>query len=211
MSAAATITLDFPAETGPLFPPMPETLEDTGLQQSVVEQLIFKMLYFRGDLLGRDLSTALGLKFSLIEDLVETMKRQYTVQVKRSLGMGNSTAVFALSEAGRNIAREYLGYNQYTGPAPVPLFQYNYFVRHQRRKEGWLSPEALAHAYRRMVVTPRILSQIGPAVRLGQFVPHLRTAGQWQNVPGRGFGRVGRHLYLSSACARVPGQHHSVV
>ena len=150
-----------------LVPPVPGTIEDTGLAPSLVEQLIFKMLYFRGDLLGRDLSSALGLKFSLIEELVETMKRQHLVQVKRSLGMGNSTAIFALTEAGRNHAREYLENNQYTGPAPVPLFQYSYFVRNQRRQDGWLTPEALAHAYRRMVITPRILSQIGPAVSSG--------------------------------------------
>ncbi len=167
MPAAAALVPDFKTRPDPLIPPVPETLDDTGLAQSVVEQLIFKMLYSRGDLLGRDLSTALGLKFSLIEALIETMKRQHLIEVKRSLGMGASTAVFALSEAGRNHARECLETNQYAERAPVPLYQYSYFVRHQRRREGWLTPEALAHAYRRMVVTPQILSQIGPAVSSG--------------------------------------------
>lgn len=148
-------------------PPAPETLEDTGLPPSVVEHLIFKLLYYRGDLLGRDLATAMGLQFSLIEDLIENLKRQYLLQVKRSLGMGNSSALFALTEAGRNLAREYLVSNQYTGPAPVPLYQYNYFVRAQRRKEGWLTKEALRTAYSRMVVTESLLSQIGPAVSSG--------------------------------------------
>ena len=167
MSAAPGIVHPFPAEAGPLVPPVPETVEDTGLSPSVLEQLLFKMLYYRGDMLGRDLSSALGLKFSLIENLVETMKRLHLVQVKRSLGMGNSSAVFALSEAGRGHAREYLENNQYTGPAPVPLYQYTYFVRQQRRKEGWLNAQSLARAYRKMVVTSRILSQIGPAVSSG--------------------------------------------
>jgi len=39
-----------------LAPPLPENLEDTGLAGSVIEQLILKLLYSRGDLLGRDLS-----------------------------------------------------------------------------------------------------------------------------------------------------------
>ena len=150
-----------------LAPPVPETLEDTGIPASIIEQLIFKLLYFRGDMLGRDLSTALGLKFSLIEDLIEGQKRQHLVQVKRSLGMGNSSSVFSLTESGRTLAREFLEYNQYTGPAPVPLHQYNYIVRRQRRPEGWLTPQALQHAYRKMVLTPRILAQIGPAVSSG--------------------------------------------
>ena len=150
-----------------LVPPTPETIEDTGLPASLIEQLVFKFLYFRGDMLGRDLATALGFKYSLIDALMESLKRQHAVQVKKSLGMGNSSAVFALTESGRNLTREYLETNQYCGPAPVPLFQYTWFVRHQRRKEGWLTPDALAKAYRKMVVTKKLLSQIGPAVSSG--------------------------------------------
>lgn len=156
-----------PERSDVLAPPTPETIEDTGLPLSTIEQLIFKFLYFRGDMLGRDLATAMGFKFSLIDPLMEALKRQHSVQVKRSLGMGNSSSVFALTEAGRTLTREYLENNQYTGPAPVPLFQYTWFARHQRRKEGWLTPEALTHAYRKMVVTKKLLSQVGPAVSSG--------------------------------------------
>jgi predicted ATPase with chaperone activity len=148
-------------------PPVLESLEDTGLSPSIIEQLVLKTLYMRGDLLGRDLATAVGLKFSLIEDLLENQKRQHLLQVKRSLGMGASTALLALTESGRLHARECMETNQYVGPAPVPLFQYSYYVRKQRRAEGWLTPQALAAAYSRMIVTPRILSQIGPAVSSG--------------------------------------------
>jgi len=148
-------------------PPVPENIEDTGLATSTIEQLVFKFLYFRGDMLGLDLATAMGFKFSLIDGLMETLKRQHLVQVKSSLGIGNSSSVFALTEAGRNLSREYLENNQYSGPAPVPLFQYTWFARHQRRKEGWLTPDALAHAYRKMVVTAKLLSTIGPAVSSG--------------------------------------------
>lgn len=148
-------------------PPLPETLEDTGLAGSVIEQLILKMLYSRGDLLGRDLSEAIGLKFSLVEGFLEFFKRNHFIQVKKSMGMGNSTSVFALTDAGRAAARESMDINQYTGAAPVPLAQYSEMLRRQKRADGWLTPEALAHAYRRMVMTERVLSQIGPAVSSG--------------------------------------------
>ena len=150
-----------------LVPPPPETMEDTGLSSSLIEHLIFKMLYFRGDMLGRDLASAIGLKFSLIDDLVESLKRQHLLQVKRSLGLGNTSALFSLTDEGRTVVRECLESNQYSGPAPVPLFQYSYFVRQQRRRDGWLTPKDLATAYSRMVVTDKLLSQIGPAVSSG--------------------------------------------
>ena len=145
-------------------PPEPESIEATGLADSTLEHLILKILYFRGDLYGQDLSNAMGLKYSVIQDLVETFKLQHLIVVKRSLGMGNVGALLALTEAGRERAREYLEANQYSGPAPVPLAQYAEMVRAQKHREGWLAKEALAHALRGMVISQRTISQIGPAV-----------------------------------------------
>ena len=154
-------------ESKSIVPPVPETLEDTGLAASVLQQLILKMLYSKGEMLGGDLADKLGLKFSLIEGIIDLFKHQRLIEAKRSLGMGNSTVLFALTDTGRNHARECLESNQYNGPAPVPLYQYTQIVRRQRRADGWLTPEALQQTYRRMVVTPRILAQIGPAVSSG--------------------------------------------
>jgi predicted ATPase with chaperone activity len=149
-------------------PPVPDHLEDTGLSASMLEQLLLKILYFRGDVSGRDLAVAVGLQYSVIEETVESLKRQHFVAVKRSLGIGNKSGIFALAEAGRNLAREYLENNQYAGPAPVPLYQYTAVTRRQRPPESWLTPEALSGAFRHMVVSQQILSQIGPAVNAGK-------------------------------------------
>ncbi len=161
------LTESVPTEVESFVPPAPQSIEDTGLPTSLFEQLIVKLLHSRGDMLGRDLSEAMGLKFSLIEGFIDFFKRQHVIQAKKSLGMGDSTSLFSLSEAGRELARTALENNQYMGPAPVPLYQYTYIVRRQQRTAGWLTPEVLANAYRRMVVTPRILSQVGPAVSSG--------------------------------------------
>src|SRR3954471_4426517 len=148
----------------PIAPPEPESLEQTGLAESTLEQLIVKILYFRGDLYGQDLSTAIGLKFSVIQEIVENLKLRHHLQVKKSLGVGSVAAQFSLTDTGRARAREHLEANQYSGPAPVPLEQYLDMVRQQRPREGWLTKEALAKAFKGMVLTERILSQIGPAV-----------------------------------------------
>lgn len=167
MAALPLSACPAPDEQSQVVPPVPETIEEAGLSISIIEQLVLKLLFYRGEMLGGDLATALGLKYSLIEETVETMKRHHMVQVKRSLGMGNASGVFALSEHGRNSAREFLEVNQYVGPAPVPLYQYSVLVRKQRRQDGWLTQQMLAHAYRKLVITDRILSQIGPAVSSG--------------------------------------------
>jgi predicted ATPase with chaperone activity len=145
-------------------PPPPESLEDTGISLALIEQLILKFLYFRGEVMGRDLASVLGLQYSLIEDLLETLKRQHHVGIKKSLGMGNSSGVFALTESGRNLTREYLENNQYAGTVPVPLHQYAEVVRRQRLAEDWLTPESLKSAFKHLVVEQDILARIGPAV-----------------------------------------------
>ncbi len=148
-------------------PPEPQSMEETGLPESLVEQLILKILYFRGELFGQDLSHAIGLKYSVINDLVEALKLQHLVVVKRSMGMGNVAALLTLSEAGRGRTREYLENNTYSGRAPVPLDQYTELVKKQRPKAGWLTKDALRQAFRGMVITERLLSQVGPAVSAG--------------------------------------------
>ncbi|MBS1855851.1 MAG: hypothetical protein JST11_10840 [Acidobacteria bacterium] len=145
-------------------PREPQSLEEAGLAESTVETLILKILYARGDLYGRDLSIAIGLRFSVIQDVVELLKLRHHVQIKRSLGVGNVGAVLALTETGRERAREALEGNRYSGPAPVPLEQYVEVVRQQCPKKGWLTREGLNRALRGMVITEQLLSQIGPAV-----------------------------------------------
>jgi predicted ATPase with chaperone activity len=179
-------------------PPIPQTIEQTGLNQSLVEQLILKDLYFRGDMTGRDLATRLGLQFSLIEDIVENFKRQHLLDVKKSLGMGSISAWFSLSEAGRRAAQECLTTNQYTGRAPVPLEAYEAAVRAQRLKRGWITPESLAAAYQHMVVSPDIVSQVGPAVNSGKS---FLIYGQ----PGNGKTFLAEALFrIESAAVYVP-------
>ena len=36
-----------------ILPPVPESLEELAIPPAIVEQLLFKYLYFRGELLGR--------------------------------------------------------------------------------------------------------------------------------------------------------------
>jgi predicted ATPase with chaperone activity len=153
--------------TDGVFPAVPETLEETGLPESTIEQLILKIMYFRGDIYGRDLACALGLQYSVIFKTLEYLKVQHIVHIKRSMGYGDVSALFALTDAGRGRAHEALEFNQYSGPAPVPLAQYEKMVRAQRPPAGWLTKEALDAAYKNVVITPEILSGIGHAVSSG--------------------------------------------
>jgi predicted ATPase with chaperone activity len=162
--------LDSSTEARPedLSPPVPETIPHTGVPSTMIEQLLLKSLYYNGELVGRELAQRLGLRFSVIEAILEGFKRTHHVTVRSSLGMGAISSRFVLTESGRELAKEFVATNAYSGRVPVPLFQYADMVRRQKQENGWLTQEALREAYKHMVVTPELLNQIGPAVNSGK-------------------------------------------
>ena len=151
-----------------IVPPVPETIEHTGITQGMIEQLILKALYYKGEVIGRELASDLGLRFSVIEGLMDILKRNNLLGVKSSLGMGAISSRFLLTENGRTLAKEYISGCAYSGKVPVPLYQYADMVRQQKQGDGWLSMEALRDAYKHMVVTEDLLNAIGPAVNSGK-------------------------------------------
>jgi hypothetical protein len=171
-------------------PPTPQNVEDLGLSASLLEQLIFKFLYFRGDMVAADLSRAMGMRFSVIQTMIETFRMQHLLHVKSSLGLGSISSLLSLTDAGRKVAREFLENNQYIGPAPVPVNQYEAAVKAQQMPPNWLRPERLAKAYAHMVINEAMLDQIGPAVSSGKS---LLIYGQ----PGNG------KTYVAEALARI--------
>ncbi|MGI8959410.1 MAG: ATP-binding protein [Bryobacteraceae bacterium] len=179
-------------------PAVPQSLTEIGLPNSVLEQLILKILYFKGDVLGGDLCRAMGLNFSLVEGLIDGFKFKQVIQVKSSLGYGPTSATLALTEKGRSIARDYLDNNQYVGPAPVSITQYREAVQEQRMPSTWLTRERLVEAYSHMVTTDAMLDQIGPAISAGKS---LLVYGQ----PGNGKTQVAEALSnINSSDIYVP-------
>ena len=165
MSDTASLTPDDVQTSTPHFvPKVVNSLEEAGITASLAEQLLLKNLYFRGEVSGREMGRLLGLRFSVIEPVLEFLKRGRLVEVKRSTGFGNISSVFAASELGRVRAKEYLDNNQFLGPAPVPLKQYEEAVRAQTVSEGWMTKEVLERAFTGAIVTDEFYSKLGPAV-----------------------------------------------
>lgn len=151
-------------EDEPFVPLAPHSLEEACISSTLVEQLILKNIYFRGEISGRELSKVLGLRFSVIEPVLDFLKRSRFVEVKRSTGFGSVSAIFATSDAGRARAKEYLESNQFVGPAPVPLRDYVSAVHQQKVKAGWMTKDILERAFSEAIVTDEFFSSLGPAV-----------------------------------------------
>ena len=89
------------ASLGELKPPTPESIEHTGLSPKLIEQLIVKLIYYRGQMVGHELAAELGLQFSVIDGIMDQLKSSYHISVRSSLGMGMISSRFELTESGR--------------------------------------------------------------------------------------------------------------
>lgn len=151
-------------------PPKPTTLEDTGLSEGQLSDLILKTLYQRGHLTGEELADAVCVPFSILDDLLLTAKQRHFVEVPKAVGHGRSGYTFALTEEGAKRARAALDASRYVGPAPVPLAQFEEWVERQSIRGNVVRREELERAFSDLVLPREIMDSLGPALNSGSSI-----------------------------------------
>ena len=152
----------------PFRSPQHPCLAEAGLTLDLVVQLCLKTLFFTGELSGSDLSSRLGLAFSVIDPALEALKAQRQCEITGGGMLGGSAYRYRITDAGRARALLFLEQNHYVGRAPVPLDQYRQYMHAfgEVRRKG-ATPPAVRKAFSHLVVPERVLDQLGPAINAG--------------------------------------------
>ncbi len=148
--------------------PAPVTLNDTGLSSSFVSDLIAKHLYRYGVLSGGEIAQNVCLPFLLIDELLDEMVQSAKAEKRGGRGLGNAADVFSLTERGRNFVKQLLEADTYTGPAPVPLPQYEIYVKAHSLSNVSVTEKQLRETWIGFIVDDSMVKQIGPAIRSGK-------------------------------------------
>ena len=120
----------------------PVTLEDTGLSADQVEHLFIRTLS-GGELTGLALSEELKLPFPILEPLIERARAERLIEVKGVTGSGTVAYRYALTDLGRDRARQYFDVSHYTGAAPVPLADYAAYMQSLIANRCYIDSERL--------------------------------------------------------------------
>jgi predicted ATPase with chaperone activity len=141
-------------------PETPKNLQDLDIPVRLVEDLILRYLYNKGDGRISELSKALKLSFSIIDAVFQQMRQRQLFDVT---GLNGKDYVFTLSGAGRENALNRMQVSLYSGPAPVSIVNYFAAVRKQVAKVQ-LDRTFIKNALSDLVLNNELLDQLGPAL-----------------------------------------------
>ncbi len=145
--------------------PAPMTLADAGISRDMVEQLLIKTLHFAGELTGYEMAERLGMSFPSIEPAIDSLKHARLTEIVGGTTLGSPSYRHRITSLGRERAGMFLDRNMYTGIAPVPLRQYvRYMNEFFARTPHAVSPEQVREAFSHLVLSEKVLNQLGPAV-----------------------------------------------
>jgi predicted ATPase with chaperone activity len=192
----------------PFEPPMPKSIEETGLGLGFLADLAIKVMYFEGYISGYEIADTMKLPHSgVVDEVLEFLKREQFCEVKGAGGLGESGYQYVISAKGSEKAREVLDRGQYVGPAPVPLEAYTDALRRQPLQNVAIHQRVVRQALSHLVLNERIFSQLGPAVNSGRSVFLYGPPGNGKTVIAESVGMMifGDNIYVPYA-VEVDGQ-----
>jgi energy-coupling factor transporter ATP-binding protein EcfA2 len=146
-------------------PPSPTNIEESGLSSQFLIELLSKVLLLRGQMNLLDLVRYLKLPRSVLEPLLEFMRKEKICEFARD--GSQASVVYRLTELGRLRSQDYLNKSQYVGPAPVSLPAYIKQVKEQSVANMLVTRDQLQKAFATIVVKESVLKQFGAAMNSG--------------------------------------------
>jgi hypothetical protein len=151
--------------------PRPTRLEDTGLRETFLADLVAKHLLQGGVLTMGELTARLALSGTIVETILNFMRKEARTEVRGpASGDAASSLRYALTDRGRTSAQDAMARSGYVGPAPVPLDLYKEIVRAQTVHDRSVTQQAMSAAFADVVVRDEILGQLGPSLNSGRAI-----------------------------------------
>lgn len=183
----------------PIVPATPTTLAATGLTHEQILALTLKVLY-AGERSGRDLAEQIKITYAILEPIIDAARLEQMIEVKRASGAGTAGYEYALTDRGRDRAKQFFEVNGYVGPAPVPLDQYTSYVRQLGTQHTIIDREVMASGFTDLIVADEMLDQLGPAVSTRRAMFLYGPPGNGKSAMSAGIGRaLGGAVYLPYA------------
>ena len=141
-------------------PPVPQTFAELGIPETLVLDLMLRRMVIEGFSSMTALSRSIRVALPIVDLVFKHMRQQQLVEIK---GMSGNDYQFVLSAAGKQLAGERFQVSQYAGACPVSLNEYHAATKAQQARIS-VDRRLLRQAFSDLVVTDKMLDQMGPAI-----------------------------------------------
>jgi hypothetical protein len=193
---------DEPATANQNFlPNPPHTIEQAGLNRTLIYEMILRGVYNRGRPTGSEISRDLGLSYQVIGPLLQEMRQRDLVDIVGQSGVGEMNYEYILKPPrGQQAAEDAMRKSEYFGRAPVPFEQYRAGIEAQTIRKLVVNRQNIRNAFRDLVITDQVLNEIGPAINSADSIFFFGYAGNGKTSIAERITRLlGDYVYLPYA------------
>ncbi len=160
------------------FPEIPMSLEELGLNENFVDEMIMRIFYLKGNISGSALSMVLRVPFyNVLQLRIEELRRQELLDINGQDGLGEAGYRFTLTNKGIERAQSLMQKTAYAGPMPVPLNMLIDSIKAQTIKNVVVTHTNIRRAFSDLIIHDFVLNQIGPAVNSASSIFLFGAAG----------------------------------
>ncbi|MGE0104057.1 MAG: ATP-binding protein [Blastocatellales bacterium] len=165
-------------QTTSFAPPIPESIEQTGLSFQFLADLALKTAATESTLTTASIAERMCLPLIPVEELMQHLYREKLVEIRGNVSFNNHR--YALLDRGWEQLRRVMEISGYVGPAPVSLAAYSAMMRSQAQPEEMVGPDQVAEAFNDLVLPESLLQTLGFAInsRRSLFISGIPGTGK---------------------------------
>jgi hypothetical protein len=168
--AMGRVTADQIATVVNSAPAIPAGIAEAGISERNLLYLLVKFMHVEACETVLQLADRMKLPRRLVQELIQEATHQRFIGATGATSDLALSTHYALTEAGRNAAREASEQSLYMGPAPVSLAAYQEQIEKQRITNELLEDETLRKGFEGLVVPEQMFRRLLPAINAGRSV-----------------------------------------
>lgn len=189
-------------DQGRFLPPIPQSVEQTGISQNTLVNLALKMTMLEGEMRLSVLADRMRVHLGVAAQIFNHLRKEQYIEVK---GMVGNDYRLTLTQAGRGVAQDRYRISQYVGPAPVTLDAYNDAVRRQTARLR-INRQKLRDMFYDLVLPDDLLDQLGPAIMSNSQIFLYGSTGNGKTAIAERLVRIFKDEVFLPYAVEVEGQ-----